>query len=145
MNESRAFFDTNVLLYMYGGNDLFKTVTAKDLFLRHVHSNLAVVSTQVVQEFYSAGSRKVLMPRQELIQAVGFLLKLPLVQADGLLIEAAIEMELRYRISFWDALIVSAAETAEAEILFTEDLNHNQRYGSVTVRNPFRESALSSA
>jgi len=145
MNAVRAFFDTNILLYMYGGDDLFKTVTAKDLFFRHTRLNLATLSTQVVQEFYAVGSCKLRMPRQQLIEAVALLLNLPLVQIDRGLIEAAIETELRYRISFWDALILSAAESAGAEIVFTEHLNHNQRYGSVTVRNPFRDSAVSPA
>ena len=43
----------------------------------------------------------------------------------------------QYRISFWDALIVAAAQSGGAELLFTEDLNDGQQYGSVLARNPF--------
>jgi predicted nucleic acid-binding protein len=54
-------------------------------------------------------------------------------------------MEERYRISFWDALIVSAAEAAGAQVLYTEDLNDGQQYGQVTVRNPFRHAVTRQA
>ena len=48
------------------------------------------------------------------------------------------EFEERYQISFWDALILAAAESGGAGVVYTEDLNHGQRYGSVLVQNPFR-------
>ena len=59
-----------------------------------------------------------------------------IIDADSIL--AALATEERYQISFWDALIVAAAETAGAQVLYTEDLNDGQRYGQVVVRNPFR-------
>ncbi len=46
----------------------------------------------------------------------------------------------RYQIPFWDALILAAAQSASAAVLYTEDLNHGQRYGEAVVRNPFQES-----
>jgi predicted nucleic acid-binding protein len=49
----------------------------------------------------------------------------------------AIQMEERYQISFWDALILTAAESAKAEVVYTEDLNDGPRYGTVIARNPF--------
>jgi predicted nucleic acid-binding protein len=49
-----------------------------------------------------------------------------------------LEFEERYQISFWDALILAAAESGGAGVVYTEDLNHGQRYGSVLVQNPFR-------
>lgn len=136
MTGSRAFFDTNVLLYMYGG-DASKRLRAKELFQEYAAAGQLVLSTQVVQEFYAAGSRKLGMPRRELREAVSALLDFPLVVIGPPHILVALEVEDQFRISFWDALIVSAAESAEADVLFTEDLNNGQRYGSVEVRNPF--------
>lgn len=49
----------------------------------------------------------------------------------------ALELEQRYQISFWDAMIVQAAESAGCEVLYSEDLPHGQEYGSVLVVNPF--------
>jgi predicted nucleic acid-binding protein len=48
----------------------------------------------------------------------------------------ALELEARYQLSFWDALVVHAAQVAGAEILYSEDLSDGQRYGTVRVKNP---------
>jgi predicted nucleic acid-binding protein len=138
MNGTRAFFDTNVLLYMYGGADRGKQACAQELFREWAASGRILLSTQVVQEFYAAGSRKLGMPRRELREAVAALLDLPLVLVGRAEIASAIQAEERYMLSFWDALIVAAAESGGADVLFTEDLNHGQRYGTVSVRNPFQ-------
>jgi predicted nucleic acid-binding protein len=138
MNGGKAFFDTNVLLYMYSGADAQKRGVARDLFHRHTRFNLLLLSTQVVQEFYAAGSRKLAIPRREMLEATAALLQLPLVTVGPQHIAAAIETEDRYKISFWDALILSAAAAGGAELLYTEDLNDGQQYGGVIVRNPFR-------
>jgi predicted nucleic acid-binding protein len=49
----------------------------------------------------------------------------------------ALELERQFHLSFWDVLILSAAETAEAAIIFSEDFTHGRTYGSVRVLNPF--------
>ena len=63
----------------------------------------------------------------------------PTVPTDYPLVVAAVELSLRYRISYWDGAILAAAEALEASILYTEDLNHGQEYGSVRAHNPFIE------
>lgn len=137
MNGAKAFFDTNVLLYLYGGTDRGKQARAKELFRQHTGSGSLLLSTQVVQEFYVAGSRKLGMPRRELREAAAALLDLPLVAVGAAEILSAMHAEERYQISFWDALILAAAESGGAGVLFTEDLNDGQQYGTVLVRNPF--------
>jgi len=138
MNGARVFFDTNVLLYMYGGADSAKQKRAMELFRQSARHGQMLVSTQVVQEFYAAGSRKLKMPRRELREVVAALLECPLVTVGPEEITAAIHTEDRYGIPFWDALILAAAESGGAELVYTEDLNDGQEYGAVTVRNPFR-------
>ena len=144
MNGAKAFFDTNVLLYMYGGADPAKRTCARKLFQQHADSGRVRVSTQVVQEFYVSGSRKLGMARRELLEAVAALLDLPLIVVGPAHIVAAIEFGVRYQIAFWDALIIAAAESSGAEVLYTEDLNDGQRYGTVLARNPFRFPEISS-
>ena len=141
MTGAKAFFDTNVLLYMYGG-DAGKQTRAKELFRQYALTGCMLLSTQVVQEFYAAGSRKLGMPRRELRDATAALLDFPLIVVGPPHILSAIQNEERHQISFWDALILAAAESGGAEILFTEDLNDGQRYGSVLVFNPFRSAGL---
>jgi len=141
MSGARAFFDTNVLLYMYGG-DRGKQARAKELFRQYARSGRMLLSTQVVQEFYAAGSRKLGMPRRELRDATAALLDSPLIIVGPSHITSAIQNEERHKISFWDALILAAAESGGAEVLYTEDLNDGQQYGTVLVRNPFRSGEI---
>jgi len=141
MSGARAFFDTNVLLYMYGG-DRGKQARAKELFRQYARSGRMLLSTQVVQEFYAAGSRKLGMPRRELRDATAALLDPPLIIVGPSHITSAIQNEERHKISFWDALILAAAESGGAEVLYTEDLNDGQQYGTVLVRNPFRSGEI---
>jgi predicted nucleic acid-binding protein len=56
---------------------------------------------------------------------------------DGAAVLRAIDLEKRYSVSFWDALIIDAAHSADAALLLSEDLGHGRRYGTVEVRNPF--------
>jgi len=62
---------------------------------------------------------------------------LPLVQVDKELILAAIELSDKHQFSFWDALIIQAAISANCKVLFTEDLQHQQRLGELEIINPF--------
>jgi predicted nucleic acid-binding protein len=139
MSVVKAFFDTNILLYMYGGSDPAKQAKAAELFNAQTRTARAVVSTQVVQEFYAVATRKLGMAREVAGRIVRGLLKLPLIVIDEDAILAALAAEERYQISFWDALIVAAAEASGAQVLYTEDLNDGQRFGQVVVWNPFRE------
>lgn len=145
MTAGRAFFDTNILLYMYGGGDRAKQARAKGLFREHAQSDRVVVSTQVVQEFYAAGSRKLGMARRACREATAELLELPLVTVGPEHIRTALRIEERYRVSFWDALILATAESGGAEMLYTEDLSDGQVYGTVTARNPFRPQGAPAA
>lgn len=139
MRAVKAFFDTNILLYLYGGGDPAKQAKAAELFNTQTRTARAVVSTQVVQEFYAVATRKLGMARDVAGSIVRNLLNLPLIVIDADSILTALAIEDRYRISFWDALIVAAAEAGGAQVLYTEDLSDGQQYGQVVARNPFRE------
>jgi predicted nucleic acid-binding protein len=114
MNGVKAFFDTNVLLYMYGG-DSEKRARVKELFRQYAKRGSMLLSTQVVQEFYSAGSQKLGIPRAELREAVAALLDCPLVIVGPSEIRSAMENEERYQISFWDGLLLAAAGSGGSE------------------------------
>lgn len=137
-STGKAFFDTNVLLYMRSSSDLNKQARAQELFDHHVQFGSILLSTQVVQEFLAVGWRKLKLPKEEVKQTAVEFLALPLVLLGPSHILKAIENEEQYQISFWDGLILAAAESGGAEVLFTEDLNDGQQYGEVLVRNPFR-------
>jgi len=131
-----CFLDTNILIYAASANvtDLRKKTKAIDLLERNFGT-----STQVVQEFYVASTRKPDWPLApiEALSWIERLEKQPCVLTDVVLIKTAIALSQRYRIDYWDGAILAAAERLGAEIVYTEDLNHGQSYGAVRVVNPF--------
>jgi len=138
MNAARSFFDTNILLYIYSDAAPDKQQRARQLYREHALSGAILISTQVIQEFYAAATRKLAMARPTVRELTEALFELPLVIVNPTHIRSAMDHELRYQISFWDGLILAAAEAGGAEVLYTEDLNDGQQYGGVLVRNPFR-------
>jgi predicted nucleic acid-binding protein len=136
MNEI-AFFDTNILLYLFDPREILKQEIARNIFSGYLESKTLRISTQVVQEFYSAATKKLRIPLYEAAAEVEALCGLEMVTVSRKEILRAIDIRHRIQISFWDGLIVAAAETAGATILFTEDLTHHQRIGSLQIVNPF--------
>jgi|SRR6516164_4169817 len=100
---------------------------------------LVFLGTQVLQEFCINVRRKAEHPlsTSELRRAIEDYLSWEIVVNDGASVLEALEMEQRFQISFWDALIIQAAESAGAEVLYSNDLSTGQKYGSVQVINPF--------
>lgn len=136
---SRSFFDTNVLLYMYDDDEPGKKETAIGVFDRVVGDGQAVLSTQVLQEFYVNATRKLAIPLspERAAARVWDFSRLPLVRVDENTILAAIERSQRMLLPFWDALIVESALSAGADRLLTEDLQHGREIEGLIVENPF--------
>jgi predicted nucleic acid-binding protein len=133
-----ALLDTNVLIYAASSEPAEDAKRAQAVDL--IDSVSIGLSAQVLQEFYVVATRKV---KRKLSSASALwwlerFIAFPCVDTDMALVhEAALGAE-KYRISYWDAAILAAAERIGAPILYTEDLNHGQFYGSVQVINPFR-------
>lgn len=137
--SDRCFVDTNVILYAASGDasESAKHQLAIDL----LDGADFCISAQVLQEFYVNAVRKgrdaaVVERARRWVERLSLRTVVP---TDLALVEAAIRASERYRISYWDAAIVAAAGSVGAAVLYTEDLNHGQRYGSVLVQNPFRD------
>jgi predicted nucleic acid-binding protein len=98
------------------------------------------LSGQVLAEFYDNVTKKlrIALSAQEIDGWFDLLDEYPIVAVDGHLVRTAILHARRYQISYWDAALIAAAERLGAPVLYTEDLNHDQTYGSVRVVNPFR-------
>ncbi len=97
------------------------------------------MSGQTLAEFCSVVRRKNLMPDGELDEWLEYLGELEAVAVDHTLVRAGLLMARRFQISYYDAALLAAAERLGAPVFFTEDLNHNQLYGSVMAVNPFLE------
>ena len=136
---AKTFVDTNVLVYAHDRQAGDRHDAARSRLEQLWETRSGVVSTQVLQELYAVVTRKTAdpIPVAGARQIVKDYLAWECVVNDADAIVAAFDYESRYRISFWDALIVNAANVASADVLLTEDLNPGQRYGSVVVENPF--------
>jgi len=138
--NGKTFVDTNILVYAHDPGSGAKHAAAKSLVSWLWRERSGVISTQVLQEFY-VNLRKVARKPTTQVEAKGVLtdyLAWEVVVNDGAALLEALELESRYKLSFWDALIVQAANAAGADELCSEDFNHGQVYGMVTAVNPFR-------
>lgn len=138
---SRAFVDTNVWVYAVDDGEPEKQARAQQL-LQPTQDTDLVVSAQVLGEFYVTVRRKLAetLPELDAVALVDRMRQLPVVPVDGNLVGAAIANAHEWQVSYWDALILTAAEASGCEVVLSEDLNDGQSYGSVRVENPFRNA-----
>ncbi len=138
-----AFFDTNILVYLFDNSEPQKKAVAQRLLEMEVASGNAVISTQVLQEFYVAVTRKLAkpLPLDVAEQALCDLAAMPVQLIDTHMIMAAVRRNLVDAMSFWDALIVEAALRAGVQVLYSEDLQDDRAIGSLRIQNPFPKQA----
>lgn len=132
------FVDTNVLLYAADTADEEKHRAATAWRLELWKSRRGRVSYQVLQEFYVQAVRKSPQTAEAAEAEVRDLFAWDPVVVDASVIEAAWRLRKRFSLSFWDALIVGAAQAAGCSHLLTEDLSHGQDLDGVRVVSPFR-------
>ena len=138
--SDKFFVDTNILMYAHDTSAGEKHERAKALVEELWRDRTGAVSTQVLQELSVNLRTKARRPldAKATRDIVADYLAWQVIVNGGESILEAIDLELRYQISFWDALVVQAAQVSGAEILYSEDLSHGQAYGAVRVLNPFR-------
>lgn len=134
-----AFFDTNVLVYLFDSGSRTKQKRAREFLEREIKAGHAILSTQILQEFYVAVTRKLADPLDDETaeRAVRDLAALPVVSVDTPMIFGAIARSRRERISFWDSLIIEAALASGATRLYSEDLQHGRAIDGLRIENPF--------
>lgn len=140
MNGSAVtFVDTNILVYAYDIDAGPKREVALNLISDLWRSRLGVISTQVLQEFYVTVTRKLANPldRATARRVLGAYAAWPVHAIDFDDVVAASDIEERRQLSFWGALIISAAISARAERLVSEDFQSGRTIEGVMVVNPF--------
>lgn len=135
----KVFVDTNVLVYAYDKSAQKKHETAKIIMAELWESGLGVLSPQVLQEFYVTVTGKLKKPLavDAARTIVGDLCKWSVVTANGEDVLNAIDIQRKHKLSFWDSMIVYAANKGGASLLFSEDFNDGQTIGGVRIKNPF--------
>ncbi len=134
----RSFLDTNVLIYSVDSSDSAKQAAALGVIERHARGKTGVISTQVLQEFYSAATRKLAIEPLQARRIVRDFRIFDIVQITPEIIEDGIDCSILNTISFWDGLIVASATTARCSEILSEDLADGQTIQGVSVRSPFR-------
>jgi predicted nucleic acid-binding protein len=133
-----VFFDTNVLIYIHDQRFPYKRDIARRIYLRHLYEKSIVISTQVLQEFYTILTSKIKqVPPKQAETLTAQLAELYVVSIQPAHVLEAISLHTRHRLSFWDSLILVAAKAADASLVLSEDLGHGQTYDGVRVENPF--------
>ena len=141
--KARIFLDTNVLVYLFDADDPAKQRQVQELLSSRELRAQVILSTQVLQEFYVSVTRKLASPLslEAAFQAVQDLAAFPIVPIDVSLILLAIQRSGQAKMSFWDALILEAALTAGATVLYSEDFQDGAVFGGLRIANPFKLSA----
>ena len=132
-----VFVDSNIFLYAVDDADPRKQRVARDWRAELWKSRSGRVSFQVLHEFYVNAVRLKPGARDEARAEIRDLLAWNPVVLDAAVLERSWKLQDRYRLSFWDSLIVSAAKTASCRFLLTEDLQNGQELDGVEVVNPF--------
>ena len=132
------FFDTNILVYCTDNTNPLKQSLARQLVTQTSHAGNGWLSTQVMIELFNVLTRKQQIPAlvaRDVVLSYG---AWQIVDSDLDLVSSAIETSVQRQLSIWDAMVVEAALRCGAQSLYTEDLNHGQRFGALTVVNPFQ-------
>lgn len=134
MSAGDAFFDTNVLLY------LLSSEPAKADRAEALIATGGVISIQVLNEFASVASRKLRMrlPEiREILTAIRAVCSVePLTTETH---DLGLDLAERLGFSIYDSLIVAASLLAKCKIVYSEDMQHGQTIGGMTIRNPFAD------
>jgi len=139
MSAERGFVDTNIIVYAYDRDAGRKHEIARDLIIGLWSAAGGVLSTQILQEFYVAVTRKIASPltREAAREIIKDYLTWDVVSNDGDAVLDAIDIETGENISFRDALVIAAAKRGGAQVLLSEDLSEGRKFGDMVVRNPF--------
>ena len=133
------FVDTNVLVYAHDVSAGEKYERALKLIEALWENENGCLSVKVAQEFYTTITAKVKKPlgSEDAAEILGALSAWKTHAPEMRDVLRAIEIQRRYQISFWDAMIIASAAKLNCDILWSEDLNDEQVYDGVKVKNPF--------
>jgi len=139
---SVEFCDTNVVVYAYDTTAGVKHERARLLLERLWSEGIGAVSVQVLQELFVTLTRKIPRPLDTPAARaiVADLATWHVIEPTAADVLAAVDASVRWQISFWDAMILIAAERAGAAVVWSEDLNATQTFDGVSVRNPLHDA-----
>jgi len=139
--KDKVFLDTNIVVYAHDRSSGDKYAVAREIMDYLWESRRGVISVQVLQEFFVCVTQKIIKPL--LIKNARIILEYlstwDVVANDKYITLKAIDIQERYRFSFWDSMIIQAAIQGQARLLFSEDLPDGQVVKDLKILNPFSE------
>ena len=138
----RFFIDSNVLVYMYDTSEPLKQRLSEELVASLVRNEKGAVSVQVLGEFFNSVTRRIANPlsveeADKAVEAIGSSSTLAILDIDMPMVRRAIDTHSMYGTTYWDSLIIAAAERAGCAAILSEDYNTGQSYHSILAVNPF--------
>jgi predicted nucleic acid-binding protein len=137
MSTDRVFVDTNVFVYVDDASAGTKRDKARAALAPLIRSRRAVISTQVMQEYFAVATKKLRMSPERARWRVEALGRLDVVVVRPELILGAIDLHRLHSLSLWDALVLRCASAGGCSRVLTEDLSHGQTIDGVRIENPF--------
>jgi len=138
--SGKFFLDTNIFVYSFDVSAPKKAQRAAQLILQAIQTRRGIVSYQVVQEFFNVALRRFVQPMTS-VDAEQYLSTtfrpLLAVHSSHALYGEALRLSARFKLSWYDSLIVASAIEGECDVLYSEDLQHGQQFGSLQLANPF--------
>ena len=135
--SERVFIDTNIFVYADDEAEPTKRTKARHVLSGLIREGRAVVSTQVMQEYFVTAIKKLGLSPERARARVEALYRLDVVVIRPELVFGAIDLHRLNSISFWDALIVKAASVSGCTRLLSEDLSHGHVLDGVKIESPF--------
>ncbi len=137
----KVFLDTNILVYLFDKSEKEKQTKVKKLVANHLPHTRMFVSIQVINEFINVTGKKITAPispvqQKEIIEFIDDIFIItPLVLNTTL---SALEISQKYKLSFWDSLIISSALENKCSILYSEDMQNGFNiFNKIRIVNPF--------
>ncbi len=135
--SERGFFDTNILIYTDDKREPRKRNLCLTLLAHHQKTRSGAISLQVLQEYYAVVTRKMHVDPELARYKVSLFAHMDVMRPDVPDLIAAIDNHCLHKISFWDGLILQAAEAMQCRILYSENFQAKRSYNGIRIVNPF--------
>jgi predicted nucleic acid-binding protein len=132
-----SFIDTNIVVYADDSAFPKKQRIAAKLVADLYTSGDAVISTQVMQEYYNAAVNKLKIDAAFAVERLRFFAKFEVVSATPQIVIAATDLHRLRNLSFWDSMIIQSAITSGCDTLYSEDMSDGEIVNGVKIVNPF--------
>lgn len=134
--KNKSFIDSNIFIYLYDDKYPERQAHSRSL-IRELKNNI-VISSQVLKEVSSVLLKKFDLPIETVKSFIYVSEKYEVVDTPAPVIRHALDLMLSHSVSFWDALIIATAQSAYCNRIYTEDLQHGQKFSGLEIVNPFK-------